>query len=181
MDTKSIIWAICGILGALAALDLYFQYFKASKVRKREQDKFDLAMDIKKRENDALHKTLTHLQSQMVTLKNQKESFERHIQTQSERLATYIEDCEHYKRLYENLLATQAAGGLGGLGGGLGGTTSETLALPSFFIFDHQPTAKEVKDRYKRLSSIYHPDRGGDVETMQEINNQYQKTLKRAA
>lgn len=35
-------------------------------------------------------------------------------------------------------------------------------------------TYDELKARYKSLAKMYHPDRGGDVETMQEINNEYE-------
>lgn len=35
-----------------------------------------------------------------------------------------------------------------------------------------------VKKEYKRLAMQFHPDRGGDTATMQEINRQYQAKLK---
>ncbi|PLX00709.1 MAG: hypothetical protein C0594_15380 [Marinilabiliales bacterium] len=35
-------------------------------------------------------------------------------------------------------------------------------------------TKEEVRERYKRLAKIYHPDAAGDNETMQIINQQYQ-------
>jgi hypothetical protein len=34
-------------------------------------------------------------------------------------------------------------------------------------------TAEEVKKEYFRLAMLHHPDRGGDLVTMQEINNEY--------
>jgi len=36
----------------------------------------------------------------------------------------------------------------------------------------------EVKREYKRLAMLHHPDRGGDTETMQEINKQYEQIIK---
>jgi len=33
----------------------------------------------------------------------------------------------------------------------------------------------EVKKLYKELAKMHHPDKGGSMETMQEINNQYHK------
>ena len=36
---------------------------------------------------------------------------------------------------------------------------------------------KEIKDRYKELAKKHHPDIGGDVDVMKEINNQYEKVL----
>ena len=39
-------------------------------------------------------------------------------------------------------------------------------------------TVTEIKNHYRRLCSIYHPDKGGDVETMKEINVQYKQALK---
>jgi len=36
----------------------------------------------------------------------------------------------------------------------------------------------EVKRRYKELALLHHPDRGGDTETMQDINNQYEQISK---
>lgn len=37
---------------------------------------------------------------------------------------------------------------------------------------------EKIKTRYRELALEYHPDRGGDVETMQEINRQYHELLK---
>lgn len=39
-------------------------------------------------------------------------------------------------------------------------------------------TLQEVKQVYKRLAMIHHPDRGGDTATMQEINLQYEAIIK---
>jgi hypothetical protein len=39
-------------------------------------------------------------------------------------------------------------------------------------------TVEDVKKRYKQLAKENHPDVGGDVEVMKEINAQYQKALK---
>jgi hypothetical protein len=38
-------------------------------------------------------------------------------------------------------------------------------------------TIDEVKKLYKELAMQHHPDRGGDTETMQEINNQYHSII----
>jgi len=34
-------------------------------------------------------------------------------------------------------------------------------------------TLEELKKEYKRLAMVYHPDLGGDTETMKVINNEY--------
>lgn len=34
-------------------------------------------------------------------------------------------------------------------------------------------TLEELKKEYKRLAMLYHPDLGGDTETMKDINNEY--------
>lgn len=39
-------------------------------------------------------------------------------------------------------------------------------------------TLEELKKLYFKLAKMYHPDRGGDVETMQAINNEYDTALK---
>ena len=38
-------------------------------------------------------------------------------------------------------------------------------------------TVEEIKFNYRKLCMEHHPDRGGDTETMQEINKQYQQAL----
>jgi len=45
--------------------------------------------------------------------------------------------------------------------------------------FENCATVNEVKWHYKRLCMKHHPDRGGNTETMQEINRQYQEALVR--
>ena len=40
--------------------------------------------------------------------------------------------------------------------------------------FDSCHTLDELKTEYRRLARIHHPDVGGDVATMQEINRQYE-------
>ena len=39
-------------------------------------------------------------------------------------------------------------------------------------------TVEEIKIEYKRLARIYHPDLGGDLETMKRLNNEYEAALK---
>ena len=39
-------------------------------------------------------------------------------------------------------------------------------------------TLQEVKQVYKKLALLHHPDRGGDTATMQEINLQYEAIIK---
>lgn len=45
-----------------------------------------------------------------------------------------------------------------------------------FAGFMSQPDV--IKSRYRALAMQYHPDRGGDTATMQEINNAYEAALK---
>ena len=45
-------------------------------------------------------------------------------------------------------------------------------------IFTNCRTLDEVKREYKRLALIYHPDRGGDTGSMQEINRQYDEIMR---
>lgn len=40
-------------------------------------------------------------------------------------------------------------------------------------FFESCKTLQELKKEYKRLAMLFHPDRGGDVATMQEINRLY--------
>lgn len=39
-------------------------------------------------------------------------------------------------------------------------------------------TIEEVKKRYKELAILHHPDKGGDLRTMQELNAEYQRIIK---
>lgn len=43
--------------------------------------------------------------------------------------------------------------------------------------FDTCNTLEEVKDLYRALAKVHHPDKGGDMATMQEINNQYTRAI----
>lgn len=36
-------------------------------------------------------------------------------------------------------------------------------------------TLDELKRAYKKLAMVFHPDKGGDLETMKSINNEYEK------
>lgn len=46
-----------------------------------------------------------------------------------------------------------------------------------YFITTPITTESELKDQYRNLSKIYHPDKGGDDKVMAEINRQYQEEL----
>ena len=45
--------------------------------------------------------------------------------------------------------------------------------------FTNCRTIDELKAEYRRLAKIHHPDMGGDVATMQEINNEYEAAFDR--
>lgn len=45
-------------------------------------------------------------------------------------------------------------------------------------FFNKCRSLDEVKREYKRLALLHHPDRGGNTETMQEINKQYKQIMK---
>ena len=38
-------------------------------------------------------------------------------------------------------------------------------------------TIQEVKQEYRKLAFKYHPDRGGNLESMQELNNEYDRVV----
>ena len=44
-------------------------------------------------------------------------------------------------------------------------------------FFEHCKTLQEVKELYRNLAKLHHPDKGGDLATMQLINNQYSKAV----
>lgn len=39
-------------------------------------------------------------------------------------------------------------------------------------------TVEQIKAEYKRLARLHHPDLGGDLETMKQLNNEYEAALK---
>ena len=41
-------------------------------------------------------------------------------------------------------------------------------------FFKDSKTLEELKAEYRRLIKIHHPDRGGDPETMKQVNNEYE-------
>ncbi len=43
--------------------------------------------------------------------------------------------------------------------------------------FTHLHTVEEVKAEYRKLAKQHHPDKGGDVATMQAVNAQYHERL----
>ena len=45
--------------------------------------------------------------------------------------------------------------------------------------FSKCKTLEQLKSEYKKLAFWFHPDRGGDTATMQEINNQYERMFER--
>jgi hypothetical protein len=45
------------------------------------------------------------------------------------------------------------------------------MSKTSFFV--NCKTLEELKKEYKRLAMLHHPDRGGNLKTMQAINNEY--------
>jgi len=47
---------------------------------------------------------------------------------------------------------------------------------PNFFI--NCTSIEDVKQLYKKLAMLHHPDKGGDTLTMQQINAEYQQILK---
>lgn len=44
-------------------------------------------------------------------------------------------------------------------------------------FFQSCNTLQDVKELYRTLAKQYHPDKGGDLATMQEINNQYTRAI----
>lgn len=47
--------------------------------------------------------------------------------------------------------------------------------------FNHCTTLNEVKTTYRKLALQYHPDLGGDLAIMQEINREYKLTITKLA
>lgn len=45
-------------------------------------------------------------------------------------------------------------------------------------FFEGVQTLEQLKKLYFKLAKIHHPDRGGDLETMQAINNEYDQKIK---
>lgn len=46
-------------------------------------------------------------------------------------------------------------------------------------FFQSVTTKEELKKAYRKLAMKHHPDRGGDTETMKQINNEYEELSKR--
>jgi len=57
------------------------------------------------------------------------------------------------------------------------GLNSQTSMQP-FNFFDDLHSPGQIKTRYKLLSAAYHPDKGGNLHTMQVINSQYKQAFK---
>lgn len=53
---------------------------------------------------------------------------------------------------------------------------------PDSRLFDLPPfaTVEQIHQRYRQLALAFHPDRQGDLQTMQEVNSAYQRLLARA-
>ena len=47
-----------------------------------------------------------------------------------------------------------------------------------YFVITRTTTLEELKKQYTDLAKLHHPDRGGNNETMQEINLEYERALK---
>ena len=45
-------------------------------------------------------------------------------------------------------------------------------------FFKHCRTLADIKSEYKRLAKLHHPDVGGDLETMQAVNAEYDNAVK---
>lgn len=41
-------------------------------------------------------------------------------------------------------------------------------------FFNTCKTIEDVKETYRKLAFLHHPDRGGDIETMKQVNNEYE-------
>lgn len=46
-------------------------------------------------------------------------------------------------------------------------------------FFENVGTLDELRKEYRRLAFLYHPDKGGSTETMQMINNYYERLSKK--
>lgn len=46
-------------------------------------------------------------------------------------------------------------------------------------FFEKCKSSEDLKEEYRRLAMLHHPDRGGKTETMQAINNEYEIAFKR--
>lgn len=44
-------------------------------------------------------------------------------------------------------------------------------------FFNTCKTIEDVKETYRKLAFIHHPDKGGNIETMKEVNNEYEKAF----
>jgi len=46
-------------------------------------------------------------------------------------------------------------------------------------FFKNVKTVEELKKQYKKLAFIHHPDKGGKIEDMQQVNNEYDTLYKK--
>ncbi len=57
------------------------------------------------------------------------------------------------------------------------GSTGREEALAELGLAEGA-TPAQIRNRYRRLAMRHHPDRGGDTETLQRINNAYQRLMR---
>ena len=178
MNIENVVWIVLAILVGLALVEVALKYFRADKIAKRERKKWEHLVFVRKRESETLAHALGVSQRKVKKLLGENKVLADNASSYALKLTQALQDRDSYKELYEKEARKKAQSN----SMGDRAPVDDSMRLSNFFVFDHKPSRKEVKERYKRLSSIYHPDKeGGDIETMQEINTQYQKTLKYAA
>ncbi len=159
----------------LALAEAFYKIHRSKNKGTSKEKKLEHLLEVRKRESDTLAQSLSYAHHQLEQSKADNSRLKSTVNTYAQKLNNISSERDHYRELYESEARKAHSSA------GLSQAVNESTMLTNFFAFDHQPTPKEVKDRFKRLSSIYHPDKGGDIETMQEINTQYQRTIRRAS